>query len=339
MNTCAVIRAARLRYIAGDTPGWSRKRRGRGFTYHDEHGETIRDPEIRAWIESLVIPPAWEDVWISPYRNGHILATGRDSKGRKQYRYHPAWIELRSRHKFDELAQFGALLPRIRAITDEHLRQPALSRTRVLAALIRLLERTLIRVGSREYAAANDSYGLTTLQDDHAQVEGSKVSFEFVGKSGKAQQITLQDRRLARVVKRCRDIPGYELFQYIDENGQQQVIDSADVNAYLEAISGQPFTAKVFRTWGASALAVKYLAEDCAETESRQGVQSCVAHVAHCLGNTKAVCRKYYIHPAVLDAYVQGTLLPVYQRCKRETGPSPLALMPEERTLIALMRG
>lgn len=327
---------ARLRYVSTDMPGYTRKKQGRGFTYLDEQGGTIRDPDVRQWINALVIPPAWMDVWICPYPDGHILATGRDDKGRKQYIYHPQWQEVRSQKKFDSLYDFGQALPHLRAVTDEHLRQRKLSRERVLAALVRLLESTLIRVGNDEYAQKNDSRGLTTLEDDHAEINGSQIVFDFVGKSGKEHTVALRDRRLARVVKQCQDIPGYELFQYYDENGEHRVVDSSDVNAYLQEVTGQPFTAKVFRTWGGSTLAIKYLAEQCREVDGTTAARECVAHVAGTLGNTKVISRDYYIHPQVLQAHQTGALQAIYdEQAKQSTDAYGLA--PEERTLMQLI--
>jgi DNA topoisomerase-1 len=227
-------------------------------------------------------------------------------------------------------------LPHLRAVSDEHLRQRTLSRERVLAAMVRLLETTLIRIGNDEYAQKNDSRGLTTLEDDHAEVRGSQIVFDFVGKSGKEHTIALRDRRLARVVKQCQDIPGYELFQYYDENGEHRVVDSSDVNAYLQEVTGQPFTAKVFRTWGGSTLAIKYLAEQCREADDTTAARECVAHVAESLGNTKAISRDYYIHPLVLQAQQDGTLQAIYdEQVKQPSGEYELA--PEERTLMQLI--
>ena len=324
-----------LHHVSVDEPGYSRQKKGKGFVYLDTHGKVIRDKSTREWIEAIVIPPAWEEVWISPHKNGHILATGRDSKGRKQYRYHPRWNKMTSEEKFDLLYKFGKVLPHIREVTESHLRTHALSRTHVLATIVRLLETTLIRIGNSEYAEANESYGLTTLQDNHAHIKGDKVTFEFVGKSGKEHAITLSDKRLARIVKQCRDIPGYDLFQYYDENGDHQSIGSADVNGYLEDITGQPFTAKVFRTWGGSVLAIKYLCEECADESNEKMCRNCVRYVSKLLGNTKSVCVKYYIHPLIMEAYTAGQLVPIYQHFR--ANKSPFGLSRAERTLMELI--
>lgn len=328
-------RFADLRYVATDGAGLSRRRAGRSFAYYDTDGQIIRDRETRRWIQSIGIPPAWTEVWISPNPNAHILAVGRDAKGRKQYRYHPQWNRLRSQKKFDMLAAFGKQLPRLRETTALHLRHPRLTRTRVLAALVTLLEHTLIRVGNDEYARANDSYGLTTLQDDHVSIEGSRITFDFVGKSGKAHSITLRDPRMARIISQCRDIPGQRLFQYIDSDGEIRSVDSGDVNAYLHEITGKPFTAKVFRTWGGSVLAVKYLCENCTDSATDKVIQACVTHVAEVLGNTKTVCRNYYIHPLIIDAHLEGRLAPLYAQAQRSKSAG---LLPEEKVLMALLK-
>ncbi len=330
-----MINNTNLRYVSDDAVGFTRRKKGSGFVYLDTKGNVIHDKSTREWIESIVIPPAWHEVWISPHKNGHILATGRDSKGRKQYRYHPRWNKMTSQEKFGLLYKFGKALPHIREVTETHLREHSLSRQRVLATIVRLLEKTLIRIGNSEYVEANDSYGLTTLQDNHAQIKGDKVTFEFVGKSGKEHEITLADKRLAKIVKQCRDIPGYDLFQYYDENGDHQTIGSADVNAYLEEISGEPFTAKVFRTWGGSVLAIKYLCEECDDEPSDKICRDCVKHVSELLGNTRSVCVKYYIHPLIMKAYSAGKLVPMYQHFRASR--SPFGLSPEERTLMELI--
>lgn len=327
----------RLRYVSTEEPGYKRKKWGRGFTYLDLDGKIIDDPELREWIESITIPPAWTDVWISPYINGHILATGRDDKGRKQYRYHPDWVEIQSQKKFDHLQDFGKALPEIRRVTDQHLREHRISRERVLSAVVRLLENTLIRVGNDEYALNNDSYGLTTLTDDHVEISGTTISFEFIGKSGKEHSITLRDKRLARIVKHCQDIPGYALFQYIDESNEPQIIDSADVNAFLQEITGKSFTAKVFRTWGGSILAIKYLCEVGMDVDKEIARRDCVTYVADTLGNTKAVCRDYYIHPLIFEAHLNGTLQEVYRETKKSKHRSKYMLNPEEETLVKLI--
>ena len=314
-NIDTILKHTNLRYISADTPGHTRKPWGRGFTYQDQDGNTIEDSLLREWIEGLVIPPAWTEVWISPYKNGHILATGRDDAGRKQYIYHPRWNEMRQQHKFDYLADFARTLPRLREVVDSHLRKHKLSKEKVLATVVTLLETTLIRIGNEQYARNNDSRGLTTLEDEHVHIKGSKVIFDFVGKHGKEHEVILKDKRLAKIIKACQDIPGYELFQYYSEDGTKNVIDSADVNAYLKEITGEDFTAKVFRTWGASILAIKVLCNDMDDNpEIDNHAKYCIECVADSLGNTVAVCRDYYIHPIIFTAYKNGDLRSIYNR-------------------------
>ncbi|HKG24294.1 MAG TPA: hypothetical protein VKB09_01545 [Thermomicrobiales bacterium] len=304
-------RAAGLRYVSDNGPGIRRKRRGKRFSYLGIDGEPIRDERELARIKALVIPPAWTDVWICPSPRGHIQATGRDARGRKQYRYHPRWRALRDETKYGRLQAFGETLPRLRRRVEEDLARPGLPREKVLATVVRLLETTLIRVGNEEYARQNESYGLTTLRDDHVEVSGATVRFSFRGKSGKEHTVGVHDRRLAAIVKRCRDLPGQELFQYQGEDGEPHTIGSADVNAYLREAMGEEFTAKDFRTWAGSVLAAQELlrcgpAES--ETAARRNTVAAIQTVSERLGNTPAVCRRCYVHPAVIDAYQDGTL-------------------------------
>jgi DNA topoisomerase-1 len=305
-------RAAGLRYISDDGPGIRRLRRGKSFTYKDPDGKTVRDRATLKRIKSLAIPPAWTDVWICPMPNGHLQATGRDQRGRKQYRYHTRWREVRDEHKFSRMLAFGRALPRIRARVEEDLRRPGLGREKVLATVVRLLETTLIRVGNEEYARENRSFGLTTMRDHHVDIDGTTIKFEFRAKSGKMQSIKLQDRRLARVVKTCVDLPGRELFQYIDESGERRTIDSADVNEYLRDISGDEFTAKDFRTWAGTVLAALALQEfEAVDTQAaaKRNVTQAIERVAAKLGNTPAICRKCYVHPEVVNCYMDGSLV------------------------------
>lgn len=304
--------SAGLHYVCDRTPGFTRKRWGRGFSYLDQNCDRIQDAETLERLKLLNIPPAWEDVWICPNPDGHLQATGRDERGRKQYRYHDDWQKLRSRAKFDRMVPFGLALPLIRQQCDRDLRQIKLTREKVLAVVVRLLDETLIRVGNSEYAQRNSSYGLTTLRDRHVKIFSTKVRFEFTGKRGIHHEIELRDRRLARAVKRCRDVPGYELFQYFDEEGKRQTIDSSDVNDYLQTITGQTFTAKEFRTWTGTvetAVALQAMGEPKSDTEAKRNVVSAVKQVAKQLGNRPATCRKYYIHPLVIEAYQAGELL------------------------------
>jgi DNA topoisomerase-1 len=311
-------RLAHLRYVTDTVPGITRRRSGSGFTYMTADGRRLRDKADLARIRALAIPPAWTDVWICPIANGHIQAVGRDARRRKQYRYHARWREVRDDVKYGRLLAFGAALPGIRRRTGKDLAQPQLTRTKVLATIVQLLEKTRIRVGNEEYARTNKSFGLTTMKDRHAEVKGATVVCEFRAKSGVQQLVDLHDARLARIVKRCQDLPGQTLFQYVDEAGQRQSVDSSDVNDYLREITGQDFTAKDFRTWAGTVLAacaLKTLAEYESETQAKKNIIEAVAQVAKKLGNTKAVCRKSYIHPAVLDAYLDGaTITDIVQR-------------------------
>jgi DNA topoisomerase-1 len=303
--------AAGLRHALDRGPGLSRLRAGKGFTYRDAQGRTIRDRTVVARVQSLAIPPAWTDVWISPSATGHIQATGRDAKGRKQYRYHPRWRAVRDESKYQRLMAFARLLPRIRARVERDLSREGLPRPKVIATVVRLLEATLIRVGNEEYARQNRSYGLTTLRDGHAVVSGERVRFRFRGKSGRDHVIDLHDRRLSRIVKRCQELPGQQLFQYVDGRGRRRSLESADVNAYLRDVTGADFTAKDFRTWAGTVLAAWALHELAAGTPAapvKRNVVRAIEGVSARLGNTVAVCRKCYVHPAVVDAYLDGSL-------------------------------
>jgi DNA topoisomerase I len=313
------LRELGLRYVSDAAPGITRRRAGKGFGYRQPDGRPLKDRDTLGWIRSLAIPPAWRDVWISPFRDGHLLAVGRDEKGRKQYRYHPRWRALRDEAKFGRMLAFGRALPRVRAAVDEELAKPGLGRRKVLATVVRLLESTLIRVGNDEYARANKSFGLTTLRDRHFKAEGARLRFNFKGKSGKRHVVTLNSRRLAALVKRMQDLPGQELFQYVDEDGEPQPIDSADVNAYLREVAGEDFTAKDFRTWSATVLAAWALSEfegfD-SQAAAKRNVTQAIERVAARLGNTPAICRKSYVHPEIVGAYLEGSLL---ERLKAET--------------------
>jgi DNA topoisomerase-1 len=306
----SALSAVGLRYVTDSQPGIRRRRSGRGFTYLDVDGKRVKDPAALARIRSIVIPPAWTDVWICPSAAGHIQATGRDARGRKQYRYHPDWHAVQGATKFDRLLVFGRSLPRLRRCVRRDLRQPGLPRDRVLALLVRLLDVTGLRVGNTEYARSNGSFGLTTLRNRHARVRGSRLQLTFRGKSGVVQRVEMDDRRLARLVKRCQELPGQELFCYVDDDGSVQSVESADVNENLRSATGEDFTAKDFRTWAGTLLAWQFLAREAnGESSSRQRqrmIRQAVKHVAAALGNTSAVCRKFYIHPAVLDSFVGG---------------------------------
>ncbi len=305
-------RAAGLRHVDPDSmPGFTRARRGATFVYFDATGRRLRDPATLARIRSLVIPPAWERVWICPVANGHIQAHGRDARGRKQYRYEARWREVRSATKFHKMLAFSRALPRIRAACERDLARRDLSRDKVLATAVRLLELTHIRVGNEEYTRSNGSYGLTTLRNRHVEIHGTGMRFRFRGKSGQKREVDLRDRRLARIVAQCSELPGHELFQYVAGDGTIHGIDSGDVNDYIGRIAGHEFTAKDFRTWAGSVLAVQTLcalAPGATKGRTQKNIVDCIKRVASHLGNTPAVCKRCYIHPAVFDAYRDGSL-------------------------------
>jgi DNA topoisomerase I len=302
-------REAGLRYVSDEKPGIRRRRSGNGFRYLRPDGTAVRDEPTLHRIRKLVIPPAWTDVWITTDPRGHIQATGRDARGRKQYRYHPRWRAVRDETKYERMLAFGAALPTIRARVDADLARPGLPREKVLATVVRLLEATLIRVGNEEYARENRSYGLTTLRNRHVGVNGTELRFEFRGKSGKQHRVSLRDRRLAQVIRRLQELPGQEVFQYVGEDGARHSIDSDDVNAYLREIAGQDFSAKDFRTWAGTVLCAVALreVEACvSESDAKRNVAQVVTSVAQQLGNTPAVCRSSYIHPAVIETYFES---------------------------------
>jgi DNA topoisomerase-1 len=326
-----------LRYVNDALPGIRRSRVRKGFVYRDARNQVIRDPAQLGRIKALAIPPAWEDVWICASPSGHLQATGRDSKRRKQYRYHPAWRKIRDELKYGRMSAFGKALPLIRRRVSADLARPGLPREKVLATVVRLLERTCVRVGNKEYAKANGSFGLTTLRNRHADVAGSELRLNFQGKGGKPHTVAIKDDRLAKIVRRCRDLPGYELFQYLDENHQPQVIDSSDVNSYLREITGEDFTAKDFRTWAGTLVALQALAgvEECtSKTGAKKNVLAAIKVVAEHLRNTPAICRKSYIHPIVLETYSDGYLA---QLCKIHLASSS-GMSRLESLLLRLLR-
>lgn len=332
---------SRLVYVDDSLPGWSRapKTQGEGFDYLDEQGRPIRDEHEIRRIQRLAIPPAYTDVWICPLADGHIQATGRDAKGRKQYRYHELWQELSNAHKFDRMREFGEALPRIRRAVDRGLKLRGLPREKVLATIVRLLDTTYIRVGNDEYAKANGSYGLTTLRNRHAVVKGSTLRLSFKGKSGVHHRIELEDPRVARIVRRLQEVPGQELFQYVDDDGQTHSIGSSEVNEYLREVSGGDFSAKDFRTWHASAMVLERLhpCEAGSVREGKQLVKQVIAGVAKELGHTQSVCRKSYVHPDVLAAFTAGRLQTMCLTSDASHGPR--GLKKAERQLLALLSG
>ena len=335
-------KAAGLRYVTDTRPGIQRKKTAKGFRYVDPDGKPVRDEKTLGRIKSLVIPPAWTQVWISAQPNGHLQATGRDVKGRKQSRYHPRWRETRDETKYERMTHFARALPAIRARVAHDLGLPGLPRVKVLATIVSLMEQTLIRVGNQEYARDNKSYGLTTMRTKHVEVDGSEIKFTFQGKSRVHHTINLRDRRLAAIVKRCADLPGYELFQYLDKEGERHTIDSADVNEYLREISGEHFTAKDFRTWAGSVLACETLRDlppFTTATEAKKNVVQAIATVASRLGNTPSVCRKCYVHPAVIEAYLGGkSTEAAKQELEEEIEDRRHALREEEQALVDLLQ-
>ncbi|MEM7760092.1 MAG: DNA topoisomerase IB [Cyanobacteria bacterium P01_A01_bin.40] len=331
---------AGLRYVRADSLQIARKKVGRGFSYLDANGDRISDEQELQRLKSLTIPPALTDVWLCHLPNGHLQATGRDAKKRKQYFYHPQWRKTRSRHKFNRLLLFGAALPSIRQTTDRHLRRHGLPREKVLAAVVQLLETTLIRIGNDRYVQQNYSYGLTTLRDRHVEIKGSKIQFEFRGKSGVDHEIELSDRRLANVIKKCREIPGYEIFKYRDDSGDRHFIDSGDVNQYLQQITDQDFTAKDFRTWAGTlltAIELNDLGEFKTEQQADNNVTQAIKNVARQLGNRPATCRKYYVHPGVIKAYKNNSLINLMsQKSNYESATNGLSF--EEMVVIEVIK-
>lgn len=311
-NPITAARSVGLRYVSDVMPGIRRKRIRQHFGYLDPLGGTLRDRRTLERIGALAIPPAWTDVWICPSAEGHLQATGRDAKGRKQYRYHERWREIRDENKYGKLRSFGDALPRIRERVSHDLRRHGLPREKVLATVVRLLDLSFIRIGNPEYAKANESFGLTTMRENHVEVRGERVRFKFRGKSGKDHDIDVHDRQLARIVRTCQELEGQELFQYLDGDGNPRSIESADVNDYLREAAGDGFTAKDFRTWAGTVLAARELVRVGpfeSEAAAKRNVSAAVREVARHLGNTQAVCRKCYVHPTVIDSYLDGSLL------------------------------
>jgi len=330
-------KVAGLLYVSDERPGFSRQQKGKEFLVFNQRGRAVKDEGQLRRIRKLAIPPAWSDVWICPEANGHLQATGRDARGRKQHRYHPRWREVRDESKFNRMVLFAKALPKIRERTEADLAQPGLTRRKVLATVVRILETGLVRVGNEEYAKTNNSYGLTTMRDRHVKVSGGSIKFQFRGKSGKFHSIELSDPRLAKVVKKCQEIPGQELFQYFGETGGRQRISSTDVNEYLREIAGEEFTAKDFRTWAGTVLAAMALreVEKCdTQAQAKKNVVKAIERVAEQLGNTPTICRKCYVHPFVLEAYMDGSLMLQAARARARTKH---ALNAEEGMVLALL--
>jgi DNA topoisomerase-1 len=332
----ASAKAAGLRYVSDEMPGITRVSRSKHFAYIAPDGKAVTDEKELARIKALAVPPAYTDVWICPIPNGHLQATGRDARGRKQYRYHKRWREIRDENKYGRMIAFAQALPTIRKRVETDLALPGLPREKVLATVVQLLETTAIRVGNDEYAKDNGSYGLTTLRDKHAKVDGSKVRFSFRGKSGIRHAIDLRDRRLARIIRQCQDLPGQQLFQYVDDDGAAHAVDSSDVNEYIRAIAADDFSAKDFRTWLGTVTCAAMLAQQDdaqSQTERKQVLAAVIKDVAKRLGNTPSVCRKCYVHPHVLDAYLEHGALRMEQDMRHTDG-----LLAEERFVLALLR-
>jgi DNA topoisomerase-1 len=326
-----------LSYVTDDAPGYRRKRAGSGFSYLDTNGKTLRDKEALFRIRQLAIPPAWEQVWICADPQGHLQATGRDVKGRKQYRYHPDFLAARGSVKYERLVAFAAGLPDLRREVDRLMGERGLTRNKVLATIVHLLDTTFIRIGNDSYARENDSYGLSTLRDKHAQVKGATLKFQFKGKSGKIWNVQVQNRRVARIVRSCQELPGQHLFQYLDENGQQQRVSSTDVNAFLREVTGKDITAKDFRTWAGTVLAALELhamEPHTSPTEAKRQAKRALEAVAHRLGNTVTICRKCYVHPSVLDAHLGGKL----RLNRAKASVKHHALRPEEVATLRFLK-
>jgi DNA topoisomerase-1 len=338
----ASARSAGLQYVSDRQPGIRRLRSGRAFSFQSATGRILKDPAILKRIQSLAVPPAWTKVWICPSAAGHIQATGRDDRGRKQYRYHRHWHEARGEKKFDRMIAFGRALPRIRQRASRDLRVPGLGREKVLATIVCLLDLSAIRVGNDEYVNQNNSFGLTTLRDRHAKVSGSTIHLRFRGKGGKQHALSIENPELARIVKRCQDLPGQELFQWVDEAGEVHGISSGHVNEYLWQIAGQDFTSKDFRTWTGTVVAAMSLCEfkeKCSSRQIKANIARAIEQVAARLGNTPAVCRKSYVHPAILQSYAEGTLFGALRSNAgvRKRRPS-FGLQPQEKAMLALLR-
>src|SRR5688500_8744161 len=334
--------AAGLRYVTDSAPGIRRQRRGRGFAYTRPNGTPLRDATELERIRKLVIPPRWTDVWICPSSTGHLQVTARDARGRKQYRYHVRYRAVRDDTKFGRMLEFSEVLPNIRSRVEQDVASPNLSREKVLATVVWLLEKTLIRVGSDEYARDNGSFGLTTLRRRHVAVNGATLRFEFRGKSGVPHSVALTDRRIARTVQRCQELPGQELFQYLDTDGRRQTVDAGDINQYLRGIAGRQVTAKDFRTWAGTMLAAAALRDIgsfASEKEASANIVRAIDRVAKRLGNTRAVCRKYYIHPVLLESYLDGFVLPPADAARQPSDTTRGAgLRRDERAGVGLPR-
>lgn len=333
---------AGLRYVSDETPGYSRKAKGDDFEYFDADGKPIHDEQRLLRIKRIGIPPAWTDVWICPSPNGHIQATGRDARCRKQYRYHQRWREVRDENKYERIAIFGAALPKIRKRVEKDMERRELGREKVLATVVHLLERTFIRIGNEEYARENKSFGLTTMQDRHVDVKGAKLRFHFRGKSGKMHEVDVTDRRIAKTVSRLQDLPGQDLFQYVDENGERHNVTSQDVNGYLGKMTNEDFTAKDFRTWAGTvlaAIAVNSLGAAETKKQAKANIRDAISAVAKILGNTPAICRKCYIHPAIFETYQSGASIDgLKQKTEQTLGENAIDFRADEKAVLEFLQ-
>ena len=334
---------AGFRYVSDDQPGYSRKIKGNDFEYFDIDGKPVRDEPRLLRIARLAIPPAWTDVWICPSANGHIQATGRDARGRKQYRYHDRWREVRDENKYDRILMFAEALPKIRKRVRNDLALPGLPRNKILATVVQLLERTFIRVGNQEYARENKSFGLMTMQDRHVDVKGSKLRFRFRGKSGRKHEVDLTDKRIAKTILKLQDLPGQDLFQYLDENGEAHDLTSQDVNNYLHEITGEDFTAKDFRTWAGTVLggiALNATGAFKTKKQAKTNIKDAITAVAKILGNTPAICRKCYVHPAVLETYLDGNSIEgLKQKTEEALEKEDADLRADEAAILKFLQG
>jgi len=337
-----VAEEAGLRYVSDEQPGYTRKAKGDDFEYFDTEGKKIRDETRLLRIKRIGVPPAYTDVWICPSANGHIQATGRDARGRKQYRYHERWREVRDENKYDRMVVFGKALPKIRRRVDRDLKRRGLPREKVLATVVQLLERTFIRIGNEEYAKENKSFGLTTMRNHHVDATATKLKFSFRGKSGKRHEVDVTDRRLAKIIRQLQDLPGQEVFQYLNDRDERRKVTSGDVNEYLREITGEDFTAKDFRTWAGTVLAAMALNLQEAfenKTQAKKNIKDAISAVAKILGNTPAVCRKCYVHPAVLETYLDGGMIEGLKRKTEETLERKLGdLRSEEAAVMSFLQ-
>lgn len=340
-NPQLTAKIAGLKYVTDTMPGFTRKKAGKGFYFIDDKGESITDKDIILRLKKMVLPPAWTNIWICPNPLGHLQATGYDTLNRKQYRYHEEWNKIRNETKYYRMLEFGKHLPIIRERIEKDLRTQGLNRNKVLALVVSIMERTFVRIGNASYEKQYGSYGLSTLRDRHAKINGNSVFFRFKGKKGVLQEVELKNKKLAKLVKKCRDIPGYDLFQYYDEDGQRQSIDSGSVNEYLKEITGCDFTAKDFRTWGGSINAMRSFNEIGSyesSSQAKKNIVKVIDQVSQILGNTRSICKKYYIHPTLIEAYEDGCLLDYFRELDTiEEDENITGLTCEEKLLMKVL--